>query len=68
LMSMGRYPMAVKHFGEAVRLDPEYAEAHYRLGLAYVQLGQYKAARRTRATLARLDADLANLLGNLIED
>ena len=31
---------AVESFKEAVRLDPEFAEAHYRLGLAYSVTGQ----------------------------
>ena len=68
LMAMGRHTEAVPHFAEAVRLDPGYADAHYRLGLAYVQAGDYKSARRTRVKLAKLDADLANLLAHLIEN
>jgi tetratricopeptide (TPR) repeat protein len=68
LMSMGMHKVAAQHFAEAVRHDPQFAEAHYRLGLAYVQAGDFRSARRTRTELARLDADLANLLGNLIDD
>jgi tetratricopeptide (TPR) repeat protein len=68
LMSMGMHLAAAQHFAEAVRQDPQFAEAHYRLGLAYVQSGDLKSARLTRTRLARLDADLANLLGNLIND
>jgi tetratricopeptide (TPR) repeat protein len=67
LMAMGQHTEAVPHFAEAVRLDPTYAEALYRLGLAHVQAGDYKEAKRTRAKLAKLDSDLANLLGHLIE-
>lgn len=66
LMSMGRYPEALPHLLEAVRLDPEFAEAHYRLGLTYVRLGDMKAARRERAKLEKLDVDLANLLAHLV--
>ena len=67
LMAMGQHDEAVPHFAEAVRLDPTYAEALYRLGLAHVQAGDYKEAKRTRAKLAKLDSDLANLLAHLIE-
>jgi tetratricopeptide (TPR) repeat protein len=66
LMSVGRYPEALPYLLEAVRLDPEFAEAHYRLGLTYVRLGDMKAARRERAKLEKLDVDLANLLAHLV--
>jgi tetratricopeptide (TPR) repeat protein len=66
LMAMGQHDKAVPHFAEAVRLDPTYAEGHYRLGLAYVQSGDIKAAKHTLADLAKLDSDLANLLAHLI--
>ncbi|MHC4129092.1 MAG: tetratricopeptide repeat protein [Planctomycetota bacterium] len=68
LMAMGQHAEAVPHFAEAVRLDPTYAEALYRLGLAHVQAGDYKEAKRTRAKLAKLDSELANLLAHLIEN
>jgi tetratricopeptide (TPR) repeat protein len=68
LMAMGRHDEAVPHFAEAVRLDPAYADAHYRLGLAYVQVGDIRSAKRTRAALAKIDTDLANLLAHLIDN
>ncbi|MHC4102925.1 MAG: tetratricopeptide repeat protein [Planctomycetota bacterium] len=68
LMAMGKHAEAVPHFAEAVRLDPSYAEAHYRLGLAYVQAGDLKSAKHTRRELAKLDTDLANLLAHLIDN
>ncbi len=68
LTAMGRHAEAAPHFAEAVRLDPSYADAHYRLGLAYVQAGDLKSAKHTRRELAKLDTDLANLLAHLIDD
>ena len=68
LAAMGRHAEAMPHFAEAVRLDPSYADAHYRLGLAYVQVGDLKSAKHTRRELAKLDTDLANLLAHLIDD
>ncbi|MHC4219725.1 MAG: tetratricopeptide repeat protein [Planctomycetota bacterium] len=66
-MAMGQHAKAAEHFAEAVKLDPSYAEAHYRLGLAYVQGGDLRSAKHTRRELAKLDSDLANLLGHLID-
>jgi tetratricopeptide (TPR) repeat protein len=68
LASMGKHAEAVPLFAEAVKLDPQYAEAHYRLGLAYVQVGDLNKAKHTRRELAKLDTDLANLLAHLIND
>lgn len=66
LLSMGRYADAKEHFKEAIRLDPTHAEAHYRLGLVYVRMGDKRAARRQHATLQELDTELANLLAHLV--
>ena len=68
LAAMGKHADAVPHFTEATRLDPTYADAHYRLGLAYVQVGDIKSAKHTRRELAKLDTDLATLLAHLIDD
>ncbi len=68
-MAMGRDKEAVEHLKEAIRLDPGYADAHYRLGLLYVQLGDHAAARQEQAYLKSLDVDdLANLLGHLVDN
>jgi tetratricopeptide (TPR) repeat protein len=68
LAAMGKHADAVPHFVEAARLDPTYADAYYRLGLAYVQVGDIKSAKHTRRKLAKLDTDLATLLAHLIDD
>ncbi len=68
-MGMGRDEQAVQHLKKAIRLDPGYADAHYRLGLTYVKLGDHAAARREQAYLKSLDVDdLANLLGHLVDN
>jgi tetratricopeptide (TPR) repeat protein len=41
-----RDPAAVEAFREAVRLDPDFAEAHYRLGLALAATGQDEEAEQ----------------------
>ncbi|MCH7798852.1 MAG: tetratricopeptide repeat protein [Planctomycetes bacterium] len=67
-MGMGNDKQAVRHFRAAIKSDPGYAEAHYRLGLAYVKLGNRTAARREHAVLRNLDDDLANLLRHLVDN
>ncbi len=66
LMATGRHADAVPHLAEAVKLDPQFAEAHYRLGLAYVHTGDMRKAEQELKALAMLDADLARLLENLV--
>ncbi|MGQ0815322.1 MAG: tetratricopeptide repeat protein [Gemmatimonadota bacterium] len=42
--SAGDYAAAARHFEEAVRVNPSWAEAHQSLGNAYLQLGRMDAA------------------------
>jgi len=37
---------ATKHFQKAISIDPQYAESHYNLGIAYGSLGRREEARR----------------------
>ncbi len=64
-LAMAKYGEAIGHFQEAISLQPGMAAAHYRLGLAYVRIGNKEAARSEHAALVTLDRDLANLLVNL---
>ena len=45
-----------------MRLKPEYAQAHYNLGLTYVALKDAKGARAELDVLTRLDPKLAEQL------
>lgn len=67
-MGMGDHKQAVVHFKEAIRIDANFADAHYRLGVAYVQLGRMTDARREQAFLKQLGDDRANLLGHLVDN
>lgn len=42
----GQLSEAVKRYLEALKRDPDLAEAHYNLGLAYFKLKQYEAANQ----------------------
>jgi len=65
-MASGRRSDALTRFAEAVRLEPKWAEARYKLGLIQVMSGYPDAARNELNALRELDTNLANLLDNLI--
>ena len=67
-MGMGHHKQAAAHFEKAIRIDPSFTDAHYRLGLAYVRIGNFKAVRRQQAFLKQLNDDRANLLGHLVDN
>jgi len=67
-MGLGKPKQAAVHFKEAIRLNPNFADAHYRLGLAYVRIGNLTAARRQQTFLKQLHDDRANLLGHLVDN
>ena len=56
----GEYSSAIGHFGEAIELDPQHAEAFYYRGLAYEASGnpQLAIADLTEAAALGLDPGL----------
>jgi tetratricopeptide (TPR) repeat protein len=42
----GDFPQAIKNYQQAIAVDPQLAEAHYRLSLAYKRSGDDPAAKR----------------------
>ncbi|XP_047336888.1 TPR repeat-containing thioredoxin TTL1-like [Impatiens glandulifera] len=46
LTGLNRLAEAVKEFEESIKLDPDYAKAHYRLGSILLRLGHVESARR----------------------
>ncbi len=67
-MGMGEHANAAAHFEQAIRIDPSFTDAHYRLGIAYVRIGDFRAARRQQAFLKQLHDDRANLIGHLVDN
>ena len=67
-MGMGEHANAAAHFEQAIRIDPGFTDAHYRLGIAYVRIGDFRAARRQQAFLKQLHDDRANLIGHLVDN
>ena len=50
-------PQAVHHFRQAVKIDPEFAKAHYALGLAIHEQGNERAAESHFQRAIELDED-----------
>ena len=68
MLQLGRLPEAASHYEQALRLDPDIAEAHNNLGSVLLQLGrideaapQFEAALRLRPDYARARANLERL-------
>jgi tetratricopeptide (TPR) repeat protein len=57
LEAEGRLPEATRHFEEAARLDRDFANAQYRLGLALLKQGEFHGAARHLTDTLRLEPD-----------
>jgi tetratricopeptide (TPR) repeat protein len=64
--ALNRYADAVDPLRQAVRLNPEYVDAWYMLGLAYAGSGDRIAALDCVAPLRRLDPARADALFNAV--
>ena len=62
---MGDYPEAERCYTQAIRIDPEYAEAHASLGALNVHRGEATKAIEALETAIRLDPALATAHGSL---
>ena len=52
---LGELAVAVRHFEQALALDPQYARAHFNLGLVYAKQGEHQAAADAFARALELD-------------
>jgi Flp pilus assembly protein TadD len=55
-LALGNRPLAEKYFQQALKADPNLAEAHLHLGLVYLQSGQMALARQALQRSAELAA------------
>lgn len=51
-------PTHLASYRKAIELEPEYAKAHFNLGLAFQQKGDHEAAQREFAEAQHLDPNL----------
>jgi len=63
----GRSQEAIEAFKQAIKLKPDYVEAHAGLGLAYSKIGDKGSALEEYKILKTLDAEMANELLKEIE-
>jgi tetratricopeptide (TPR) repeat protein len=66
LQKQGRLPEAIGHYERALRIQPDYAEAHYNLGIALEKLGRtaeaiahYEQALRIKPDFVQAQTSLA---------
>ncbi|MGE5280391.1 MAG: tetratricopeptide repeat protein [Deltaproteobacteria bacterium] len=51
----GDYDAAIRHFKQAIGLDPKYVEAYYNMGVTYLRAGAREEARRAFEELLELN-------------
>jgi len=66
-LGLGQKEQAVAAFEQAVKLKPDFEEAHFNLGLTLWQLGRADAARAQQKRLKALDAALGDKLAALFK-
>jgi tetratricopeptide (TPR) repeat protein len=57
---LGDYELEISSFKNALRIDPEFAPAHYQLGLAYLKNAQRAVALDQYKILKELDEKMAD--------
>ena len=58
--NLGNHVKAIEAFEQVIRIDPEYASAHYNLGTAYNRLSLYKDAIEAFKQAIRIEPDHTN--------
>jgi Tfp pilus assembly protein PilF len=58
-MTLGKMPEAISHYEHALRINPDYAEAHYNLGIALAQTGKIEEAIAHYEQALRINPDSA---------
>jgi tetratricopeptide (TPR) repeat protein len=59
LAELGRMPEAMGHWEQALRIKPDYAEAHYTLGIALEQAGKLPDAIEHYQQALKIQPDFA---------
>jgi len=57
---LGNYAKAIEAYKQAIRIDPDLADAYYNLGLAYDELGFYKDAIEAYKQTIHINPDYAS--------
>ena len=65
LREKGQLDRAIKHFNNALRINPRYSEARSNLGLSFLEVGKYDEAIKHFNEALRLKPNLPNTINNL---
>jgi len=65
LLQSGQMPEAMEHYEEALRIKPDYAEAHYNLGVALYQAGRVSEAVEQFEQVLRINPNDVEARNNL---
>ena len=65
LAKNGQFTEAVAAYRQAIRLEPDYPQAYYEMGLAYAGLNQYPDAVKAFKEAARLQPEMGLIYENL---
>ncbi len=65
LAKEGQFTEAVAAYRQAIRLEPDYPQAYYEMGLAYAGLNQYPDAVKAFKEAARLQPEMGLIYENL---
>jgi tetratricopeptide (TPR) repeat protein len=66
--SLGKFKEAVNSYQAALKIKPDYPEANFGLGVAYLELKDKDAAPEQHKKLAAIDPERADKLYNYITD
>ena len=66
-MSWSKYKEAIESFKQAIKINPDYAEAHYRIAAAYLQTNNKFCAITHYEILKKLDSKLAKELSKYFD-
>jgi len=64
--TLGKYEEAIEACKQALSINPDFAEAHFNLGMAYINLNNRDSALEQYKILKNLDTEMANDLFNEI--
>jgi Flp pilus assembly protein TadD len=67
LVGVDRFEEAQGAFEESIRLDPDFADPHYGLGVAALLSGDTRTAQKQKEILQGINPRMADQLDNLIQ-